>query len=721
MSCRRGFDYKPVGPMTALAGQQPLRIRFVHLFGLAGLAFAQPLFDLLGSNPAFFAAHGSTRWEIVGFALVLVLAPPLILVGVEALLGLAGDRIAGGAHLAFVAFLAAVVALQIVRRADDLPAGVIFGLALALGVLVAALYARRPGVRTFASVLGAAPLLFMALFLFASPTAKIVTGGDAKAFSLSGSFRPPIVFVVFDGFPSLSFQDPNGRVDADRFPNLAALERDGTWYRNASNVHENTVFSVPSILDGKLPKKGQQPIVQDHPDNLFTLLGRTYEMNVAEEATNLCPPGLCRDTNSKGFGARVRQLADDVSVVYEYMVLPSSYRKDLPQITDTWAGFRGRGAQTTAKTKRRGAKFVISRLRTGRVARWQKAVSRIKASAGRPQLNFIHAFFPHEPRQYLPDGREYQAGAAPDSSLEGPPSYNNSFLTQQAWQRELLQAEFTDRLVGELIARLKRLGTYDDTMIVITADHGESFDVSPKPAPPFTPGRLGFRRAIRPGNAADIASIPLFIKYPKGRGPTGTDKRYVRTIDVLPTLAQTLGIRLPFKVDGRSLLDRSYRGHDGIYVERTFGPPLRMGRAEWDRARAASLARRVDLFGYGNRAPGLYGAGPRPDLLGSRAPAGSAKPGGGTILESRRFRNVDPSAAFSPSYVAGKAEVPVGTDLALAVNGEIVATGKSFPALGANKLTWAMLFPPSKLRRGRNVVQLFAADGDSLRLLASAP
>ena len=710
--------------MTKSLARPPLPVAFLHLFGLAGLAFAQPLFDLLGKNPAFFAAHGSSRWEIVGFALVVALAPPLILIVVELILGLASALAGAIAHAASVALLSSIVALQVVRRADALPTAVIFALALAIGGGVTALYLRQAGVRNFASILGAAPLLFLALFLLASPTSKIVLGGSAKAFSVNGSFRPPIVVVVFDAFPSLSFQGPTGRVDAKRFPNLSTLARDGRWYRNASNVHENTVFSVPSILDGKLPRKGQQPIVQDHPNNLFTLLGRTYQMNVAEEATNLCPPGLCRETNAKGFGARLRELADDVSVVYEYLVLPASYRKDLPQITDTWAGFRGRGAQTTPKTKKRGAKYVISHLRSGRVARWRKAVARIAGpTGGKPQLNFIHAFFPHEPRQYLPDGREYQAGAAPDPSLEGPPSYNNRFLTQQAWQRELLQAEFTDRLIGELIARLKRLGSYDDTLIVVTADHGESFAVSPKPAPPFTPGRLGFRRAITAGNAADIASIPLFIKYPTGRGPRGTDKRYARTIDVLPTLAATLGIQLPFEVDGRSLLDPSYHGHSGIYVERTFGAPLRMSASAWQSQRTASLRRRIALFGHDSQLPGLYGAGPRPDLLGQRVPTASSKPDGATILEPRRFAAVDPSSAFSPSFVAGRitSNLPFGTDVALAVNGRVAATGETFGDLGPNRLNWALLFPPAALHRGRNRVQLFAAGGNGLQLLANAP
>jgi hypothetical protein len=696
-----------------------LRCAFLHLAAVSALGIAQPLLDLLGKNPAFFAAHGAGRWEVIGFAAMLSAGPALVLTAVEGLAGLASTVLRRALHLCFMAALTALFALQIVRRIDGLEPALVFALALVAALGLTAAYALRPGVRSAASVLGVAPVLFLATFVFASPTSKLVLGQTGAASSLKGSFRPPIVVVSFDAFPSLGLMRADGSVDAARFPNLAALASEGRWYPNASSVHENTVFAVPAIIDGRQPRKGAQPIVQDHPNNLFAWLGRAYDMNVAEEATSLCPPGLCSATNRKSFGARLSQLADDTLVVYQYLSLPEAYRKDLPQITDTWAGFRGRGAEVPATTRKPGAGSVISRLRSGRVGRWRNAVAQIGAPGPRPQLNFIHAFFPHEPRQYLPSGQEYQAGASPDSSLEGPPSYHNSFLTQQAWQRALLQAQFADRLVGELIGRLKRVGAYEDALIVITADHGESFAVSPRPAPPFTAGKLGFRRAVTRANAADVAAVPLFIKYPTGRGPRGTDRRFVRTTDVLPTIAQTLGVRLPFKVDGRSLLDPSYRGQRSIVMGRTFGPPLEMSVAAWRQQRQSAIARRDGLFAR----HGLFGLGPRPDLLGVRpgtVPAGRST---ATFLEPSRFRDVDPAAAFSPSYVAGDiAGAKAGDrDLALAVNGEIVATARSFPDLGPNGLNWAMLFPHAKLRSGRNEVELLEIDGPRLTRLSAAP
>ena len=50
----------------------------LHLGGLWALAFAQPLFDLLGRNAQFFVARGSTPGDILLLAFGYTLVPPLL-------------------------------------------------------------------------------------------------------------------------------------------------------------------------------------------------------------------------------------------------------------------------------------------------------------------------------------------------------------------------------------------------------------------------------------------------------------------------------------------------------------------------------------------------------------------------------------------------------------------------------------------------------------------
>ena len=57
----------------------------VHLAVLSALALAQPVLDILGKNPAFFAVRGSTGTQIVLFAVAITLGLPALLLLVELL------------------------------------------------------------------------------------------------------------------------------------------------------------------------------------------------------------------------------------------------------------------------------------------------------------------------------------------------------------------------------------------------------------------------------------------------------------------------------------------------------------------------------------------------------------------------------------------------------------------------------------------------------------
>ena len=70
----------------------PLPVAGLHLGALSALAVAQPLFDLISKNPDFLAARALIGWQVVSLGLALVLVPPLLALGVEALSGLVSPR-----------------------------------------------------------------------------------------------------------------------------------------------------------------------------------------------------------------------------------------------------------------------------------------------------------------------------------------------------------------------------------------------------------------------------------------------------------------------------------------------------------------------------------------------------------------------------------------------------------------------------------------------------
>jgi len=93
--------------------------RFGHLAALCTFALAQPLFSLLKDNPEFFAARGATGFDIISFSVLLVLVPPLVLILIELLVGLASPPAALVVHLVFVGLLVALIAAQALRHDQE--------------------------------------------------------------------------------------------------------------------------------------------------------------------------------------------------------------------------------------------------------------------------------------------------------------------------------------------------------------------------------------------------------------------------------------------------------------------------------------------------------------------------------------------------------------------------------------------------------------------------
>src|SRR5262245_23933159 len=249
------------------------------------------------------------------------------------------------------------------------------------------------------------------------------TGDIAAGASAPKPSRPNVVLIIFDEFGGDILLGPKGRIDAGRYPHFAALAGDGIWFRNAHTSYDSTTKAVPLILDGIEPRKGTAPTVQDHPHSIFTALGRRgYRIVPSEEATALCPRRYCPTE-------RIRRPA------------------------------------------------ILPYLKEGRAERFERFIRTIRASS-RPTFWMKHALLPHGPWVYLPSGEQSRpSGPELLPGMQTIPGFYDAYLTHHNQQRQLLQLGFADRLLGRLVARLKSQGIYDDTLIVVTADHGFSWQV----------------------------------------------------------------------------------------------------------------------------------------------------------------------------------------------------------------------------------------------------
>jgi hypothetical protein len=677
-------------------------VRGAQLFAASGFALAQPLFDLLGRNAEFFAVRGSTPGDIVLFALVVTFALPLALWLVELPVAAVSDAAATVLHTVFLAFLGAVFGVQALKRSGvDGTTTLIVG-AVVIGVVISlAVWRLRPA-SSFLTLLCAAPLVFLALFLLNTPVEKLVfPNGDARAAAARVNANTPVVFLLFDEFPVIDLQERSGAIDAARFPNFASLAASSTWFRNTTTLSASTTVAVPVILTGRKPVKGALPVYQDYPNNLFTLLGRRYRMVVDETQTRLCPARLCKRKNG-GTGKRLSSLYSDVRTVYLHLLAPPALEDELPVIDESWGDF-GAGSLQVSEGPSRLPKVDLKTYYLSRMRDFNRFLAAFRApGSGPPTLYFLHVLLPHAPWLYFPDGgvRAVAAANAPGRSGE---RWWSSQLAVQAWQRHLLQVGFTDRLLGRFVRRLRHTGLWDKALIVVTADHGIS----------FRGGDL--RRHASRTNLAELAFTPLFVRVPGQREGRTVDVRHVRTVDIVPTIADVLGVRIPWRTDGRSAFQGG-AGSNRVNVAAVAAP-----YAATLVQRRASLTRQLGLFGSGAWGPGLAGTGPYRGLVGTSVASLHLSAHENATAEvdavgSRLLRAYPRGTRVVPSPLTGTLSgVRRGAPLALALNGRIAAVSVAYRNPAGGPVRFSELVAESAFHPGKNSVRLFIVSGSPSR------
>jgi sulfatase-like protein len=669
---------------------------FLELAVLWTFAVAQPLFDLLKDNPEFFAARGSSGFDVISFAVVLVIVPPLLLLAVELLIGLAGTAARRWSHVVLLGALAALIAAQALKKAFDASDLILIVLSLAIGGGLAALYARAEPVRSFLRVLAPAPIVFLALFLFTDPISKLAFPDEAQARSIGGVTRAPIVVVLLDELPVNTLVDDRGRIDAARYPGFGELARNATWFKNAYTVYDSTERAQPAIMDGNLPAEDKLPTSSDHPNSIFSLFGKTHRMLVSEEATTVCSRDICNDERlDEGFGGRFSSMSEDLGLVWLHVVSPPDIEADLPSVSENWGNFGG-GEEPTDLGNDPDQRNARANLNSGRRARFEEWIDGIHDTR-RPQLAFKHTLLPHVPWQYLPDTRRYRRSANDLIPGMSNQAYRWQSQLDVLLQRHFLQTGFADHELQRLWRHLKEEGLYDKSLIVVAADHGVAF-----------PKRRERRRLTR-ATAAEIAPVPLLIKAP-GQRRGKTDDAWVSTIDILPTIFDLLDLDPKVKMDGKSAFSDEVQNRSELRILlRNSFEELRIPGDQFLRERQEIIDRNLKLFGTG-RDDRLFRIGPNPELIGKQAAAAGLQPLGTDFPNAGDYRNVDADSDFIPVHVVGRVrdDGPGGREIAVAVNGRIVAVGETFTlATGDEGELVSVVVPPGSFEQGRNEVEVF--------------
>jgi len=175
----------------------------------------------------------------------------------------------------------------------------------------------------------------------------------------------------------------------------------------------------------------------------------------------------------------------------------------------------------------------------------EKAMSFLNESHDQPFFLFLHYFDPHynfilhERYNYYP-------------SYKGRIKSNHPIL--DLWRlRDTLSEDdirflialydseiaFVDEHIGKVLDEVKRRGLYDNSIIVVTSDHGEEF---------MERGWIGHTTTLY----QELIRVPLIMRIP-GHRPSVT-KRPVGLINLVPTLCKCLGFEIPEGLEGRPLI-----------------------------------------------------------------------------------------------------------------------------------------------------------------------
>lgn len=147
-----------------------------------------------------------------------------------------------------------------------------------------------------------------------------------------------------------------------------------------------------------------------------------------------------------------------------------------------------------------------------------EATAWLRRDRDEPFFCWIHLYDPHSP----------YAAPEPYRSRFGNRPYDG-------------EVAYADAQVGRLLETLSELGVDDDTVVLVTSDHGEGLDDH---------GETGHGLFLYD----TTQRVPLILRLPDGRGAGEVVGEQVRLIDVAPTLLELLEVDVPERFRGSSLV-----------------------------------------------------------------------------------------------------------------------------------------------------------------------
>jgi arylsulfatase A-like enzyme len=419
-------------------------------------------------------------------------------------------------------------------------ASIVLAILLLGGVAASVILGRKfhlPAAALRFCAIGGAVLLMVASYAAGRP---VMFSAEAASATVAGTIRPNVLVIVMDTVHADHLAIYG--YERDTTPNLRDLARDSMVYTNAISASDITLTSHASLFTGMYPSwHGAycdpnnavygRAISNQYPTVAELLRASGYQTTgVAANLYLRADFGLERGFDRFHIPRPVPLLAAENG-----FMLRRGFRRGLTLLFDT-AQFDRLYAMGEDINAELFAEFA--------------GVSKADA----PQFTFVNymdAHFPYVPpapysakyagrrREMTQDDLEDEQKVLTFGNAKAP-GYRPHCLSQYDGG-----IAYEDRQIGEVVTWLKRRGAYDNTMIVITSDHGEAF---------------GERHRVGHANSPyqNLLHVALLVKYPR-QERRGKEERPVSLTDVAPTILRTAGIAIPSTMQGRTLTEAADR------------------------------------------------------------------------------------------------------------------------------------------------------------------
>jgi arylsulfatase A-like enzyme len=151
----------------------------------------------------------------------------------------------------------------------------------------------------------------------------------------------------------------------------------------------------------------------------------------------------------------------------------------------------------------------------------------------------------HEPHRKYEDGSGIRAGMKP-ADVTVPKYLPNNAIVRSDMLDYALEVEWIDQHLGRVLARLEQNGELDNTLVIVTSDHGMPF--------PRVKGQIyehGFH-------------IPLAVRWGKNIPAGRSIDDFINTRDFAPTILEAAGVPKAPTITGKSFLDVLKSNKNGV-------------------------------------------------------------------------------------------------------------------------------------------------------------